>query len=478
MNVQKKLASIQLRTSNSALEIGIAKETVFASERYSDVSLGNEKTANYTNVIVKGEPQNQALLKDFYAAYKFEIVSGAQYARFDDEVANKLIFLPTLEGVGKQSIVVRVSARYPKYEGFTKFTTEEVTIKAVFGVQCSNIAEARQATKDQREYAHKDGNLQSRKNVFEKEIAGVGYAVYDAPRSRNLYAICLADNIVYEVNEDGTPVTVNGSNNLNLYGDLYGNNHIISALKQQVETHLIRINWSGVTLSNTVMRSNSIGDDGLITDAKDTEGFTSTVCEVICGYDWDTNRLNDVCIEYCIFENAKQAITLFNVDATVNGCIIRNMTQVGMYIPQRMADMGDAVYPFYSHLNINNVVCSNMLGSLMSVAYEKFTMKSSKLGRFADDFDKNEKIFLEEFYSAGVNCVINQTGFLEAYNWQNIKNAGLLKTGNADVDGMIGSMVYDLIRENSAFDNYKYEYGGETYMHVAFICSGISLKTV
>lgn len=476
LNVQKKLASIQLRTSNSALEIGIAKETVFASERYLDVSLGNEKTANYTNVIVKGEPQNQALLKDFYAAYKFEIVSGAQYACFDDEVANKLIFLPTLEGAGKQSIVVRVSARYPKYEGFTKFTTEEVTIKAVFGVQCSNIAEARQATKDQREYAHKDGNLQSRKNVFEKEIAGVGYAVYDAPRSRNLYAICLADNIVYEVNEDGTPVTVNGSNNLNLYGDLYGNNHIISALKQQVETHLIRINWSGVTLSNTVMRSNSIGDDGLITDAEDTEGFTSTVCEVICGYDWDTNRLNDVCIEYCIFENAKQAITLFNVDATVNGCIIRNMTQVGMYIPQRMADMGDAVYPFYSHLNINNVVCSNMLGSLMSVAYEKFTMKSSKLGRFADDFDENEKIFLEEFYSAGVNCVINQTGFLEAYNWQNIKNAGLLKTGNADVDGMIGSMVYDLIRENSAFDNYKYEYGGETYMHVAFICSGISFK--
>lgn len=478
INVQNKLSQIQLRTSNASLAIGIARETVFASEKYVNVGVNNDKVANSTLITVQGQPEGAtaAQLAAFYSAYVFEIVSGAQYVCFDDEVANKLIFLPTLEGAGKQSIVVRVSARYPKYEGFTKFTTEEVTIKAVFGVQCSNIAEARQATKDQREYAHKDGNLQSRKNVFEKEIAGVRYAVYDAPRSRNLYAICLADNIVYEVNEDGTPVTVNGSNNLNLYGDLYGNNHIISALKQQVETHLIRINWSGVTLSNTVMRSNSIGDDGLITDAEDTEGFTSTVCEVICGYDWDTNRLNDVCIEYCIFENAKQAITLFNVDATVNGCIIRNMTQVGMYIPQRMADMGDAVYPFYSHLNINNVVCSNMLGSLMSVAYEKFTMKSSKLGRFADDFDENEKIFLKEFYLAGVNCVINQTGFLEAYNWQNIKNAGLLKTGNADVDGMIGSMVYDLIRENSAFDNYKYEYGGETYMHVAFICSGISFK--
>ena len=169
INVQNKLSQIQLRTSNASLAIGIARETVFASERYLDVSLGNEKTANYTNVIVKGEPQNQALLKDFYAAYKFEIVSGAQYVCFDDEVANKLIFLPTLEGAGKQSIVVRVSARYPKYEGFTKFTTEEVTIKAVFGVQCSNIAEARQATKDQREYAHKDGNLQSRKTFSKKK---------------------------------------------------------------------------------------------------------------------------------------------------------------------------------------------------------------------------------------------------------------------------------------------------------------------
>lgn len=478
INVQNKLSQIQLRTSNASLAIGIARETVFASEKYVNVGVNNDKVANSTLITVQGQPEGAtaAQLAAFYSAYVFEIVEGKEFASLDTVVRNKVVFTNAMEGLGKQSIVVRVSARYPKYEGFTKFTTEEVTIKAVFGVQCSNIAEARQATKDQREYAHKDGNLQSRKNVFEKEIAGVGYAVYDAPRSRNLYAICLADNIVYEVNEDGTPVTVNGSNNLNLYGDLYGNNHIISALKQQVETHLIRINWSGVTLSNTVMRSNSIGDDGLITDAEDTEGFTSTVCEVICGYDWDTNRLNDVCIDYCIFENAKQAITLFNVDATVNGCIIRNMTQVGMYIPQRMADMGDAVYPFYSHLNINNVVCSNMLGSLMSVAYEKFTMKSSKLGRFADDFDENEKIFLKEFYSAGVNCVINQTGFLEAYNWQNIKNAGLLKTGNADVDGMIGSMVYDLIRENSAFDNYKYEYGGETYMHVAFICSGISFK--
>lgn len=478
INVQNKLSQIQLRTSNASLAIGIARETVFASEKYVNVGVNNDKVANSTLITVQGQPEGAtaAQLAAFYSAYVFEIVEGKEFASLDTVVRNKVVFTNAMEGLGKQSIVVRVSARYPKYEGFTKFTTEEVTIKAVFGVQCSNIAEARQATKDQREYAHKDGNLQSRKNVFEKEIAGVRYAVYDASRSRNLYAICLADNIVYEVNEDGTPVTVNGSNNLNLYGDLYGNNHIISALKQQVETHLIRINWSGVTLSNTVMRSNSIGDDGLITDAEDTEGFTSTVCEVICGYDWDTNRLNDVCIEYCIFENAKQAITLFNVDATVNGCIIRNMTQVGMYIPQRMADMGDAVYPFYSHLNINNVVCSNMLGSLMSVAYEKFTMKSSKLGRFADDFDENEKIFLKEFYSAGVNCVINQTGFLEAYNWQNIKNAGLLKTGNADVDGMIGSMVYDLIRENSAFDNYKYEYGGETYMHVAFICSGISFK--
>lgn len=476
LEVRQKLASIQLSTSDASLAIGVAQETVFASEKYIDVKQNNEKTPNSTFIVVQGEPQDDALLQKFYSAYVFEIVSGEKYASFDNEIANKLIFNSALEGAGKQEIVVRVSAKYPKYEDMTRFTTEKVTIKAVFGVECSNIDEARQATKDQKEYARSPQNVLARQKTFEKTVEGVKYAVYNAPESRNLYAICLANNIAYEIGDDGTPVTVDGTNNLQLYGDLYGNNRIISAVKQQVSTHLIRINWSGVTLSNTVLRANSIGDDGLITDAKDTEGFTSTICEVIAGSDWDTNRLDGICIEYCIFENAKQAITFFNTNATLNGCIIRNMTQVGMYIPQRMTEREDATYPFYSHLNMHNIVCSNMLGSLMSVAYEKFTMKSSKLGRFVDDFNENERIFLEEFYRDGINCIVNQTGFLEAYNWQDIKNAGLLKTGNADVDGMIGSMVYDLIRENSAFDNYKYEYGGETYMHVAFICSGISFK--
>ena len=476
LEVRQKLASIQLSTSDASLAIGVAQETVFASEKYIDVKQNNDKTPNSTFIVVQGEPQDDALLQKFYSAYVFEIVSGEKYASFDNEIANKLIFNSALEGAGKQEIVVRVSAKYPKYEDMTRFTTEKVTIKAVFGVECSNIDEARQATKDQKEYARSPQNVLARQKTFEKTVEGVKYAVYNAPESRNLYAICLANNIAYEIGDDGTPVTVDGTNNLQLYGDLYGNNRIISAVKQQVSTHLIRINWSGVTLSNTVLRANSIGDDGLITDAKDTEGFTSTICEVIAGSDWDTNRLDGICIEYCIFENAKQAITFFNTNATLNGCIIRNMTQVGMYIPQRMAEREDATYPFYSHLNMHNIVCSNMLGSLMSVAYEKFTMKSSKLGRFVDDFNENERIFLEEFYRDGINCIVNQTGFLEAYNWQDIKNAGLLKTGSADIDNMIGSLVFDLVRENSAFDNYKYTYNNETYMHVAFICSGVYFK--
>lgn len=400
-----------MSTSDASLAIGVAQETVFASEKYIDVKQNNEKTPNSTFIVVQGEPQDDALLQKFYSAYVFEIVSGEKYASFDNEIANKLIFNSALEGAGKQEIVVRVSAKYPKYEDMTRFTTEKVTIKAVFGVECSNIDEARQATKDQKEYARSPQNVLARQKTFEKTVEGVKYAVYNAPESRNLYAICLANNIAYEIGDDGTPVTVDGTNNLQLYGDLYGNNRIISAVKQQVSTHLIRINWSGVTLSNTVLRANSIGDDGLITDAKDTEGFTSTICEVIAGSDWDTNRLDGICIEYCIFENAKQAITFFNTNATLNGCIIRNMTQVGMYIPQRMAEREDATYPFYSHLNMHNIVCSNMLGSLMSVAYEKFTMKSSKLGRFVDDFNENERIFLEEFYRDGINCIVNQTGF-------------------------------------------------------------------
>ena len=54
---------------------------------------------------------------------------------------------------------------------------------------------------------------------------------------------------------------------------------------------------------------------------------------------------------------------------------------------------------------------------------------------------------MDNFYKAGINCVVTQTGFLDAYNWQDINNAKLIDAGD-----------------------------GKTYMHVAFMVSGISFS--
>ena len=152
INVQNKLSQIQLRTSNASLAIGIARETVFASEKYVNVGVNNDKVANSTLITVQGQPEGAtaAQLAAFYSAYVFEIVEGKEFASLDTVVRNKVVFTNAMEGLGKRQIVVKVSAKYPKYEGMTRFTTETVTLNVVYGVAVNNIDELIQATKDQR----------------------------------------------------------------------------------------------------------------------------------------------------------------------------------------------------------------------------------------------------------------------------------------------------------------------------------------
>ena len=494
LNVQSKLASIQLRTSNGALAVGLARETVFASERYANDAF--EKEANFVKIVVQGEPKDatESELAAFYASYKFEIVSGGEFAHFDETVANKLVFDSALEGKGKQSIVVRVSARYPKYEGISKFTTEEVTIKAIYGVAVTNIAELRYATNYQDEYAHKDGNNLGIDMTYDFHTDGGRYFVYDRLGSKMTYAICLENNVEMEKNPDGTAaVTANYDNRIRVYGDFYGNNHMFSALKGQVEAHLLTFAWPNVTISNVVLRANDLGDNHEISNADDTQDFTGETATVE-DLDCSKYHLKGIRIEYSIFENGQKALTTFNGEVVIEGCIMRNFKSCGLYVPQRMywKDEEQGFSMFYSHLTFNNFTASNMLGSLMSTCYERFTItelqeyvdengKTAKksFGRFIrDDLDANEQYFMDNMYSKGINLVIRQTGFFNIYNWQDVDNAKLIDVGDDSLNQTVGSMCGELIRKNSIFEPYRYEGkgddAGKCWFHMAFVCTGIS----
>ena len=481
INVQNKLSQIQLRTSNASLAIGIARETVFASEKYVNVGVNNDKVANSTLITVQGQPEGAtaAQLAAFYSAYVFEIVEGKEFASLDTVVRNKVVFTNAMEGLGKRQIVVKVSAKYPKYEGMTRFTTETVTLNVVYGVAVNNIDELIQATKDQEAYAKAEDNIVNPDGieVWRLQNGGDTYVVRNAKTSKQTYAAVFESSCAYtpRYDENGEIVaSVTYDNFVRFYGDIYGNNHMLSAKRGQVKDYLVGIHWSNVKVSNLVMRVNDIGDNAEITDAKDTQSFKGDVVDVEYGHD----RLTGIRFEYCIFENSRQGVTTYNADIEYDGCIMRNMIQCAMYIPQRIYQDENGYRPWFSHVSLNNFICSNTLGTLMSITYESFTMTNSKTGRFVkDDLAANEKYFMDNFYKAGINCVVTQTGFLDAYNWQDINNAKLIDAGDESLNTVIGGMLGNLVSENSTFDNYRYTAGdGKTYIHVAFMVSGISFS--
>ncbi len=503
INVQRKLSQIQLRTSDASLAIGIARETVFASERYIDVNASNAKTANYTRVIVQGEPENATAsqLAEFYSAYVFEIVEGGEYASMDTLVANKVVFNNSLEGKGKQKVVVKVSAKYPKYEGMTRFTTETVTLNVVYGVAASNIDELLKACDDQKAYANDEDNIKSKEHVvWSNEAYDALYIVENTSLSKRTYSICLEDDCRFkeEYDDEGKiKETITYYDCVWLYGDIYGNNHKISASQgQNKDNYLVQVGQNGITISNIVLRATEIDGKDEISNAEDTTSFTGHVMRI--GDEWFRYGEEDgggVTIEYSIIENGKQGVGIYNTDITITGCIVRNITQAAFYVPIRMNDTGKTdpttqkqiIKACYSHINLHNIISSNTLGSLMSIAYEHYTMKDGLSYRFVEGSKKkdedgalakaNEEYFIKYFYNAGINAVVRQTGFFMAYNWQDIDNAKLIQTGNQVIDSGLANYFGQLVRNSPYFDSLRYvdTSTGKDYLHLAFLVSGVDV---
>lgn len=504
INVQNKLSQIQLRTSNASLAIGIARETVFASEKYVNVGVNNDKVANSTLITVQGQPDDAtaAQLAAFYSAYVFEIVEGAEFASFDSEIRNKLVFTNAMEGLGKRQIVVKVSAKYPKYEGMTKFTTETVTLNVVYGVAVSNIDELLKACDDQKAYAHREDNIKSEeKEIWRNEAYDAVYIVKNTSLSKQTYSICLDSDCRFkeEYDDEGKiKATINYYNCVWLYGDVYGNNHKISASQgQSVNNYMIQIGQNGIKISNVILRATEIEGKDEVSNAEDTTAFTGHVMRV--GDEslrYGEENGGGITIEYSIIENGKQGVNVYNADVSFIGCIVRNITQAAFYVPIRMNDTGDVdpttqkkiVKPCYSHVNLHNIISSNTLGSLMSVAYEHYTMKSGTQYRFVsgsknNDDDgalakANEAYFIKHFYNAGINAVVRQTGFFMAYNWQDIDNAKLIQTGNEGIDTILTRYFGQLVRNCPQFDAFRYVDANaeKDYMHLAFIVSGVDVQ--
>lgn len=523
LKVHTKTKYVQLRTSDEALAVGLAKETVFASERYVDIASGNAKEANYTNITVVGEPKRNSDMSDedyadklneFYSAYTFSIVEGGEYATID---GNKLTFIPSAivadnktdengnlingDVVVRRTIKVQVVAKYPRHEGVSKYNVKTVNIQVVHGVAVYNMNQLQQAVKDQRTYAGADvfdgvngdsldavlercaqnSNIIPSTITFEHTNGDDVYQVWTDPRSKRTYSICLMANCAFdtEKDSDGKPVhIVKRAERLKVYGNVYGNNHMISALTGQMDTDTLYVAWSDVTVSNVIIRANENPENGEIQDANDTKTYTGNAVKVGSDIDdWDYYRCLNVQFEYTILENAELGIHCYNTDLTLNSCIFRNFPECAVTVQQKMAvDDYGIVHPIYNHLFINNIVSSNTLGSVVLAYYNQF-MQIAKKGRFVkDDLTKNEQYYLDNFMPYGINLEITQTGFFDAYNWQNVDYTAMIKTTIESADQLIAQEGGQVLRTDPVFENYRYvDDDNKCYVHYAFVIAAMSV---
>ena len=500
LNVQNKVVSMQLRTSNYSFVVGLARETVFAAEKYADATVDNTKIANSKQIEIVGAPlmeedediqDYKARLAQFYSAYSFEVVGGNEYATIGGEYGNTLTFIPSaLDGKGRQIVTVKVSAKYPKYEN--AFTHDTVDVNVVYGVEVNDCKELRTASADQKEYAFKDGNLIESELAFEHFNTANGrndrYRVYNYQRSNYTYAISFAADVAIE------------GGSIGVYGNVYGNNYKFYAEANQMSTYspMFYVYWSNVTISNLNIRANGISDNGTIT-SDETTGFTGQCVYVGNENNVDKARIINTRIEYCILENACRSLEVSNADVIVEGSIMRNISNAAIYIRTTMMTYFEddgirTTFPRYGHLDLKNNVFSNCLATIGAFGYETYTYMPKKsanqsdelydysdddvpsgVGRFVrDDLDANARYFRENFASKGINTSVNQTGFIDVYNWQNIENANLVgDLGDATLNSVVTAASGSLLKTNSTFSSALYRDKEDTYLHMGFITMGI-----
>ncbi len=515
LNVQNKIAKLQLRTSDESLAVGLAKETVFASERYENVDTG-ARVPNSVDISVAGEPkrtsdmsdaQYASALEEFYTAYNFDIIEGSEFATLS---GNKLTFIPqnivadnrqgvTGDVVVKRVIKVQVSAKYPKNEGDVRSTTKTVSINVVHGVAVYNVKEFKKASEYQKEYAganvfsgvdkhslsaveeraKTNSNLVLPTKVFSHENAEDKqvYEVWSDPRSIRTYSICVMANCPFDTEKksDGTPAHVlEKEERFVLYGNVYGNNKMVSALTGQIKHDVIYIAWSDVTVSNLIVRANENPENGEIKDADDTKAFAGNGIKVGGDIDWDYFRITNIGLEYAIVENAETGVYCYNSDFNVKSCIFRNFPMCAMSSNQCMEeDNYGIIHPVYSHVSFHNIIASNTLGSLFLGYYKNFVYTAKNTGRFIKgNTDANNQYYLDNFASQGVNLEITQTGIFDIYNWQNVNNASMFSTGMA-IDQYIQTEASPILRDDPAFNDFRYQMGDDYYIHYAFVIVAI-----
>lgn len=252
----KKIAVLQIQTTDESLAVGLARETVFASQRLDpnpEISIFDKEYVPNSVTIEFGSsmlPANEAELEYFYDAFIFT-ADKPELVTITDNVVT---FVP--EAIKeKTTVTITVKAKYPKYAGMTELITHHVTLNVVPGVAVGTYDELARAGKDSKNY---------------QEVNGVNQYVEPLIENITLYA-----DVEYG---DGFNTFQPYATTIEIYCNLYGNYKRIYSTKAYMDAHnstMVCVRHSGdspIVVSNVIVSpNNDIGDE--ITDLKGAQGL-------------------------------------------------------------------------------------------------------------------------------------------------------------------------------------------------------------
>lgn len=489
ISVRNKVSSLRLKTSDESLKVGLARQTVFASDKfaYAEAALDDPnsriKQPNGTLIHLLDEPAGGTPeeIANFYGKYNFKVVEGGEYAHMDATTPNLVVFDgAALEGKGVRQVKIEATAKYPRFETSTQNTTDNVTLNVVYGVEVSTFDQVVRASREQKEYALRPDNVIPEEMI--DEVTAPNGQVYFAKmeqRAKQNYAMTLASNIAatcdrLDYYDDASCFA--------LYGNLYGNGYMLSGKDSQIDEDLcdlVLVGNSDVTVSNVILRHNDKEIDKL-----DSKTFPYAYAVIVCPKLVSADaigecRMTGIRIEYCVAENAHGAISLVGCDIDVVGCVFRNISSVGIFGYARVSESGHLCF---SHLNLHNAVFSSIIGISVSMSFESYSSLSGGSGRYSSNPDKEASLaesyeFVEnELVPRGFTHIFRQTGFLDIYNWQNAADVTLVDTGNKTYNDLLSQLTGPMITQHPIFAPGVYNSKGIDYFHLGFITAGIFMK--
>ena len=500
INVREVVTVLLVETPAACAEEGIARETVNGSmvyvDVYSDVDdlstyIPNVATFNYTkkdnsfefNFMRPVFPEG-ANKEEFYSAYNFKaqeyVGEGDERQLVDSEKAyfvnNKMYFNSALID-GYTELIVTISAKYPKFAARPEYTTVEFVVKVTKGVSITTWDEALAVGEEN----NKELEKQTLNPAYEASFLDICLAgdverasgwVPDDELISELQAIkAKVDDDKRLKDEEEELWLENGeqegleyilqmreyvkATEIRLMKNLYGNGHMIYGYKSQYWGNwnsLVRIHNGNATISNVTLRACEVGDT-IINDAEDTQGLMGTCISIESLNPADlTIRVPNNLIEFSIIENAGTTFRVYGGDFKLDGCIVRNTSETAIFVHIT----SNEIAPRYSHVDINNCVFSNMLGTAMSMAFQGYCDGSEEAVARA-----------EQWVAEGKTAVLTQTGFWDIYNWQPVNVLNIIPE-----IGAINGMIRDALAASETFKDYSRYYENTEYFHLGFIVSG------